>query len=281
MIQQDVSNSELSKFRILDASLGGTTRKRQLYTDDEWNEILEFVDVGITIPQLPSLPESLTDLKMLGASLVDTEPPEFPELGATLLELYRRYTNESMSQTSHNERAYDTFWKTLIEGAFDRTDLYIAGGETSSVSIKDVLNFNHQPGEGKSNYAGPKFDGIILSKDMDMGVDRIEYGYLEISKDAHKAYEQKYIYDHTKILKGMIVSYLGHMDWKKGIRVSIMCLGLELVVLYLKRHGDIYVLYTRPVVRLPARYSPKALGAVLSEIAILRYLLKLVKEEEE
>jgi hypothetical protein len=104
--------------------------------------------------------------------------------------------------------------------------LYIAGGESSSITIKDHLNHNRQKDEIIDS--GPKFDGIILSHDILFGKDRVEYGYIEISKDEQKPYDQKYIYDHTKILKGMLMSFMGDKNWKKGIRTSIMCLGEEL-----------------------------------------------------
>lgn len=273
MLKNDVAG-DLARLRILDATPGGPTRERQEYTEAEWNEIVRFVDLGLTDPIIPSLPESsLEELKARGIDLVINPVDAFPALGLALLDLARKYAG-GVLRKSHNERAYDSFWEQLLTGAFDTTNLYLARGESTSVSIKDLINNGRTV--GTSLFSGPKFDAIILSNNTEKGVKRIEYGLLEVSKSPQKPYNAKYINDHEKILKGMIASM---MNEGGNLRVSIMCLGLELIITYMKRHeSGLYVLHSRQVVRLPLEYSGEAVRLVAKEIAMLRLILKRVEE---
>lgn len=133
---------------------------------------------------------------------------------------WRKYNNKSFEQISHNERGIENLWTSILDGAFDGTDLYISGGEAISNSMKVILNRDRQ---GDPITPGYKYDGIILSTDCQLGKDRVEYGFVEVARDSKK--KLKYINDHSKILKGMLVSFMEHKNWKKGIRVSIMVSG--------------------------------------------------------
>lgn len=243
-----------------------------------------FADIGIPEINLPDIPELSSDARELGAGLImkGEYPDAFPELGAVLVELYvshptkqrtisdsnsvRRYESNTMS-TPHNERGVDCWWDYILTGAFDRTDMFISRGETCSLSIKDFLNWRRQSLDIPV-VMGPKFDGIILSRETDRGLKRIEYGYIEVAKSAKKPYEAKFINDHVKILRAMIASLLPET---KGLRVSVMCLGLQLVVSYMVRHkSGLFILYCRPAVNLPLCFSGESIGLVLKEVAVLR-----------
>lgn len=116
-----------------------------------------------------------------------------------------------------NERGIGILWSCVMDAIFHSSAFDLVGGEITSPMMRDLF----------SSSAGLyKYDGLIVSRsDIARAHEPIEFGYQEIKKQSANSNQAKFMFDHFKIIQGMVISLFKQRNWKNSIRLSIMLLG--------------------------------------------------------
>jgi len=227
-------------------------------------------------PHVPELSEKeCAGLVDVGTQLV--KDPNLEWLGFSLFHLAACYRLETPS-IAGNERQYDALWCGLIDICFNNTTWRLGRGEAAAAVIKQLLGVGTSGATGTST--GPKFDGLIVAdKNHSDYAGTLELGYLEVSKDAKNKNKKKFEVDCTKMVKGMVCSFLAHPNGP-NLRVSILNSENEMRLVVMKRHpAGIFLLYVRDRVFIPRKYHGPAVRKLLQELLLLRWIAQEHKIE--
>jgi len=238
------------------------------------------VAMDIYKPAPPSekleMPCHFKDFRETARKFVNKPPPQLPEAGSILLNFKQQYDDlgrfrHSSELSIQNEDYYKRLWVNAINSSLVGTGLWISSGEQASSTVTDVLNEDRSYNASNTAYNhGPKYDGIILSEEIDRGVSRREYGFLEISKTMQRPWEPKYMKDHEKIIYGIVLS-LAKDPNERAFRFGFLGLGLLLVSFGVgKLPGGLYGLILLDKVQLPLHYTAPPFESMLALLCLNR-----------